>query len=115
MTGPVHLETYSVRFGDIRVDTFVRGADYSQARLSAIVEVISEGTSHPSDIHVKLAKRDDGFVIRKGQFQAGQPISWDFSSGEVDLWWPTGYGKQSLYVLSVEVRDQVSRQSRKCS
>jgi beta-mannosidase len=35
-------------------------------------------------------------------------VSWEFEEGEVELWWPSGHGKQPLYTVKVELHGSVS-------
>ncbi|ELU41403.1 glycoside hydrolase family 2 protein [Rhizoctonia solani AG-1 IA] len=81
---PIKLETYAVRLSDVRV----------QGDLSALV----------------VLKSSAGAVIKKAAdltVKGGQSIAeFELAKGEVDLWYPVGYGKQALYTVEVEVTDK---------
>jgi beta-mannosidase len=59
-----------------------------------------------------VLKSSAGAVVKKAadvKFKDGRGVvQFELAKGEVDLWYPVGYGKQVLYTVEVQVADQVS-------
>ncbi|CAE6482331.1 unnamed protein product, partial [Rhizoctonia solani] len=103
---PIKLETYAVRLSDVRVRQDVK-EDLS-AKLSVDLEVSDKSKGDLSAMVV--LKSSAGAVIKKAAdltVKGGQSVAeFELAKGEVDLWYPVGYGKQALYTVEVEVTDK---------
>jgi beta-mannosidase len=103
---PVHLETYSHRFEDARIDTDLTGEGYTVGTLSADVTI---GPDVPKDGKIKaVLKKKNGTVVKEETVSVGKKIHWEFEKGEVEGWYPVNYGKQPLYTLELTLNDKVS-------
>ncbi|CAE6466616.1 unnamed protein product [Rhizoctonia solani] len=96
---PIHLHTYQARITDVYVRALVSPAP----ELSCAIEVtptlhgnISDVTKFDISLH-----RPDGSIIRTQTFDNGSKIEWKLDDGEVSLWWPVGYGQQTLYLVNI--------------
>ncbi|CAE6426065.1 unnamed protein product [Rhizoctonia solani] len=95
----VHLHTYQVRIADAYVKALVSSAP----ELACAIEITTELHGDVSDVSgfdVSL-RRSDGTVIRTQKFDSGSKIGWKLDDDEVSLWWPVGYGQQTLYYVDL--------------
>jgi beta-mannosidase len=124
---PITLETYAVRLSDVRIRQDVK-EDLS-AELSVDLEV-SENSSmwcllcrfselrtlieirFAGDLSASVVlKSSAGAVVKSAEVKVkdGKAVAeFKLAKGEVDLWYPVGYGKPALYTVDVQVADQVS-------
>jgi beta-mannosidase len=95
---PIALHTYSARLSDVVIrsslDTEGAGTLSVDVELSekissatAKVEVLSS-TIAPAEISIKDGKARAEFTVKKG---------------DIELWFPIGYGSQKLYEIKVDV------------
>ncbi|KAG8751587.1 hypothetical protein FRC11_009244, partial [Ceratobasidium sp. 423] len=106
---PITLETYTVRLSDVRVRQDVK------EDLSANLSVELEVSDKSSDLSASVVlKSPTGAVIKKSPdllFKSGRGTAeFELAKGEVDLWYPVGYGKQALYTVEVQVADKFGKQ-----
>ncbi|CCO26797.1 beta-mannosidase [Rhizoctonia solani AG-1 IB] len=105
----IRLETYAVRLSDVRVRQDVK-EDLS-AKLSVDLEVSDKSSDLSASV---VLKSSTGTVIKKATdlaIQNGQSVvQFEVAKGEVDLWYPVGYGKQPLYTVEVQVADKSGTQ-----
>ncbi|CAE7190017.1 unnamed protein product [Rhizoctonia solani] len=106
---PITLEAYSVRLSDVRVRQDVK-EDLS-AKLSVDLEVSEKSSDLSASV---VLKSSTGTVIKKSPdltVKGGQGVAeFEFAKGELDLWYPVGYGKQALYTVDVQVADKSGKQ-----
>ncbi|KAH6914948.1 beta-mannosidase [Coprinopsis sp. MPI-PUGE-AT-0042] len=101
---PIYLHTYSARIEgvDIRVDV----AETLEVNLSAKV-FASDGFD--GDVGLTLLK-PNGDICKKDtvscQGSSNATYVQAFSAGELDLWYPVGYGAQPLYTVVAELLDE---------
>lgn len=102
---PIYLHTYSARIED--VDIRVDVSESLEVNLAAKV-FTSDGVT--GDVRVTLlgpkgdiCKKD--VVSCEGKNNA--TFVQAFSAGELDLWYPVGYGTQPLYTIVAELLDEV--------
>lgn len=102
---PITLHTYETRISDLYVKSTV-SEDFS-----ITVDVnFTLSDAIPAAASVAL-KSPDGVTIMGSnnvRIKDGQAIvSYKFSPGSVDLWYPVGYGQQPLYTVDVLVSHEV--------
>ncbi|WWD22921.1 hypothetical protein CI109_107416 [Kwoniella shandongensis] len=101
----IHLETYPARIGDVRIDTTLTGSQYNVASLNAAI-VIASSTSNAYKLDVTL-KDAAGHVVKSVSGHSPlDAMKWDFKDGEIDGWYPRGYGEQPLYTLEIQLKDK---------
>lgn len=102
---PIYLHTYQSRITDLRASSSV-GSD-----LDADLDVsISVATDVASLAEVILKSPSGSVVVGQKQIKLGtSPVRarFHFAKGEVDLWYPIGYGKQPIYQVQVNITDEV--------
>ncbi|KAJ1311549.1 hypothetical protein OPQ81_010033 [Rhizoctonia solani] len=106
---PITLETYAVRLSDVRVRQDVK-EDLS-AKLSVDVEVSDKSSDLSASVALKSLA--DAAIIRSTNItiKGGQGVAeFELAKGEVNLWYPVGYGKQALYTVEIQVADQSGHQ-----
>ncbi|KAA1466453.1 beta-mannosidase [Dentipellis sp. KUC8613] len=101
---PVSLELYNARITDFRVSSVLN--EDLEVSLDVTLSVSSENASLASVI----LKAPSGVTVVG---QKDIPVSdgtaraqFHLKKGEVDLWYPVGYGKQPIYEVQAEVQDQ---------
>jgi len=102
---PISLHTYNVRITDLDVRSKVSEA----LDVKVTVDLtLSEKTSGLASI---VLRAPQGHVIHMEsdlQIDSGSVrAEFHFSPGELELWYPVGYGKQPLYAVEVTVSDSV--------
>ncbi|KAG8894478.1 hypothetical protein FRC01_012935, partial [Tulasnella sp. 417] len=100
---PVYLETYNVRIDDLRISTKV---DESLAAVIDVTIALSSEVSAKASVALKDASgkalKTADIDISKGKGST----SFEAKAGELELWWPVGYGKQVLHTVDVQVADE---------
>ncbi|TFK28781.1 beta-mannosidase [Coprinopsis marcescibilis] len=100
---PISLQTYSTRIEEIDVRTEV-SEDFAVQFTARI------GVSHSVDGSLRVELRNPAGEIQRSDpvpfsgYNVGQH-SISFAPGEVDLWYPVGYGSQPLYTVQVTLLD----------
>lgn len=104
---PITLEAYTTRIAEVDVRADVSGN--LDAKLSAAITLTSSFTG-VIDVQVKSPAGDVVVSERLNVNDSkGANFEKSFAGGEVELWYPVGYGKQPLYSLNLSLLDQVSQ------
>ena len=102
---PISLHAYDMRIVD--VDIRCRVSETLDAEAIVNVELSENITGLISitfnDANGTLVRRHDGTTVKSGR----SSVLFNFSAGEVDLWYPVHYGKQPLYTAEVQIKDVV--------
>ncbi|CED84166.1 glycoside hydrolase family 2 protein [Phaffia rhodozyma] len=95
---PIFLESYGERIEDVRVDSHVgEGLDVS-------VDITVKTEGNKPELLIILLRNDQGKIVKSEQVPVGtDKISWKFRKGEIELWYPVGYGKQTRYTVEVNL------------
>lgn len=101
---PVYLHAYTARLENLRINTTV---DESLAvRIDTTISLSSPISAKASvvlkDASGKALQTAD-ISISKGKGST----TFEAKSGELELWWPAGYGKPILHTVEVQVADEV--------
>jgi beta-mannosidase len=103
---PISLHTYQNRISDLYVKSTV------SEDLAVNVDVhLTLFEKHPAVASITLKSSDPPYLVVKSdniKVADGQAvINLKLSKGDVDLWYPVGYGKQPLYTVEIEVAHEV--------
>ncbi|KAI0315972.1 glycoside hydrolase family 2 protein [Amylostereum chailletii] len=101
---PVFLHTYATRLTDLRISSAVSEA--FQVDLD-----VSFAISSASPVLAQVVLKDASGAVVLGQnkisVEGGSGTAqFHFQKGEVELWYPIGYGKQPLYTVEVTIADE---------
>ncbi|EAU84749.2 beta-mannosidase [Coprinopsis cinerea okayama7 len=100
---PIYLQTYSSRIEEIDVRTVV--SEDLAVQFSATVG-ISDPASFAGSVQLELRK-PNGEVQHSQSLQiseSGRTVhTSSFAPGELELWYPVGYGAQPLYTVEVKI------------
>lgn len=108
---PVYLHTYASRITDLRVTSEVlkTNAINITVDLAATLPTVSSSSGkrlradvsllHP-DGSLKLDSKSAPFAESEG---GKVKLSWSANPGDLELWWPVGYGEQPLYTVQVKL------------
>lgn len=102
---PISLETYQARISD--VDIRARVSEDLSASLDVSFTLSRDDHSIAS---VNVRGPDGSLVTGQSSIQIQQSEAkarFKFSAGTYELWYPVGYGKQPLYTVEIEVKDEV--------
>lgn len=105
---PITLETYQTRITDLDVRSEV--SETLDVKLSATF-TFSEKT--PGFASFVLKSPDGEVEASSNKIPVGTghaKVSFEWDAGQLQLWYPVGYGAQPLYTVEVELTDIVSRQ-----
>lgn len=104
---PIHLDTYTYRFEDVRIDTDLLGPEYKSGTLKADIQLNT--TKLPGGASIKAVLFGlDGAIIKEEALMSGDKLNWTFDKGEIDGWYPINYGSQPLYNFHLTLIDDVS-------
>lgn len=101
---PITLETYTARISDLRVSPIV-DRDLTTT-ITTTFEV--EGAPASGATAQFVLKSPSGKVVKteEAKVQGGKgKLSWKFAKGDLELWYPVGYGKQPIYTVEVQLAD----------
>lgn len=105
---PIYLHTYTHRITDFRITATVS----SDKAVHVAVDVETSSPLVPSgigELEVSLLHPDNvnNLGSRTVGLQDGRShASWNTQPGELDLWWPVGYGEQNLHTVEIKLRDE---------
>lgn len=106
---PIRLESYGCRIDDLRVTVSV--SESLDASIKVNLSLLPSSTSivGSAEVNLNSANGDiifpqNGTIDEEGKCE----VRFDCKKGDLDLWWPVGYGKQALYTIEVIVKDPVS-------
>ncbi|ORY26762.1 glycoside hydrolase superfamily [Naematelia encephala] len=110
-TGPwrsIHLETYTYRLNNIRIDTDLFGPDFTSASVKAALDIFPQAQPSATEgYRVHWVLRSTGaMIVREALLQIDETLQWQFNENEFEIWWPIGYGKQALYTLEIALLDE---------
>lgn len=100
---PVRLEIYSVRVAELRTDVNIsEDQKLASVEVNAEIEGLDRQDVH---IHAKFTIRLGDKVIssKHAEVQPDGKVSAQLAVANPELWMPNGYGKQTLYTVSVTV------------
>lgn len=102
---PILLQTYKNRITDLNVRSQVSEA--LDVKLSASFTLSEKAPGHASFV----LKKPDGSVeasSNKISVDLGRAqVDFEWKAGQLQLWYPVGYGAQPLYTVEVELTDLV--------
>lgn len=105
---PITLMTYTTRIAEVDVRTDV--SDNLDALTLAAEVTLSSSFTGVIEVQVKSptgeAVASDRLTVSNSKIAKYEK---SFGRGDVDLWFPVGYGKQSLYSLHLTLLDEVSK------
>lgn len=102
---PIKLHTYDVYLADVDIRILV--SESLDAKVSVDM-LLSEKISGSASIILKDPQGDD-VTEKKIEIEFGNGrAEFEFSSGELQLWYPVRYGSQPLYSVAIVVSDAVS-------
>ena len=106
---PVYLEAYASRIDDLRISSIV---DESLAAKIDITLALSSDVSAKATV---VFKDPVGKVVKNTDIKVSNgkgSTKLEVAAGEMELWWPVNYGKQTLHTVEVQVADEVSLNTR---
>jgi len=102
---PISLELYTTRIADLDIRN-----DVSESlAVTVSTQIVANDTgAYNAKLSLKgpagsLVALSENITLKEGK--AG--VVHQFAPGDVDLWYPVGYGKQPLYTVEVELSDSV--------
>ncbi|KDQ51573.1 glycoside hydrolase family 2 protein [Jaapia argillacea MUCL 33604] len=110
---PIKLVTYSTRISSIYTRAHVSPSSPTSSSSLKVNLSLSGDISKAHTLRLVLRGESGGQDLKpirsedvrltKGSIvgELRDVVSWEFKNGEVDLWWPVGYGGQTLYVLEI--------------
>lgn len=113
---PIAIDSYTSRISDLQCAIQVNEDLSAQATINFFVEGQKDGISAIYRIFEASSRRKEltsgNVTLSSGRGSA----SFRCKSGEVKLWYPVGYGSQSLYEIEVVITEskQVSKERRFC-
>ena len=102
---PIYIHSYSSRLEDVRIISNV-GSDLAVTFTIDISVIQSALASHlTARVSILDSLHSIPFTERSLLLDTKgiASVSFSYSPEELELWWPVGYGKQSLYTITVEL------------
>jgi beta-mannosidase len=104
---PITLEFYQIRITDLDMRSEV--SESLDVRLSATF-TFSEKT--PGYVSFLLKRPNGSLEVSANKIHINgarrAKVDFEWKAGQLDLWYPVGYGAQPLYIVEIELTDQVS-------
>ncbi|KAL4907708.1 hypothetical protein BDW74DRAFT_148005 [Aspergillus multicolor] len=98
----VRLEVYSARLSDLWTEVDLDN-DHSKARINATAEVETSDTNNSYTATFTLGLQGREIATETVSFESNVAKT-TFAVQDPSLWWPNGYGDQTLYEISVSLR-----------
>lgn len=99
---PVILRRYTARIGNVWTHASVTDTNNAATRLKVDVDVLGVAAL-PTFIKVALRDAKGTKVELEELSSNSRSVDWRFVPGQVQLWWPVGYGDQVLYRVVIEL------------
>lgn len=77
-----------------------------EVKISGVTSAIKTVQAVLRDSQGRILKQEDDLQIALTEKEK-EIVHWQFRKDEVKLWWPTGYGKQTLYEVEVILLGEV--------
>jgi beta-mannosidase len=104
---PIALEVYENRIVELDIRTQI--SEVLDVKLTATFTFSKTDSNYASFV----LRKPDGSVeasANKIHVSGGHAsVDFEWRAGELQLWYPVGYGSQPMYTVEVELADQVSR------
>lgn len=113
---PITLTSYTQRIKDLHPRALVTFDNFGSALASLKIDASLDGHADFSGLSLSYTLKDtnDNVLVQEDHrnLQLGESltdiIEWtDLGSKGVELWWPVGNGKQTMYTLTVNLLNQV--------
>ena len=100
---PITLQTYTARISDFHVKSIVSESLDTKFEVSLTA---SGALSSPLKANLTI-KKPDGSVLSTHELSLDTEgkgnLTLEYKKGELELWWPIGYGAQPLYTFHVSL------------
>ncbi|ORY22177.1 glycoside hydrolase superfamily [Naematelia encephala] len=107
---PVTLEHYTYRLDEVCINANVIEPGFTISTLSAMASIDPKCPSTKAGHCMQYTlKTRDGHIVKQAKKKVNQGVDWQFQPDEVGLWYPRGYGEQSLYILETALTDENDR------
>ena len=107
---PIYLHTYTNRITNLRIRTIVSSDRAVDVDVDVDVDVSYPlASSGKAELEASLLHPDNMDYVgsRTAKVQDGRAhVSWGTEPGELDLWWPVGYGQQTRHTVEIKLRDE---------
>lgn len=99
---PIILRRYTARIGNVWTHASVTDTNSTATRLKVDVDILGVAAL---PTFIKVALRDaKGTKVELDELSSkSRSVDWRFAPGQVQLWWPVGYGDQVLYRVVIEL------------
>lgn len=101
---PITIHAYTARISDFHVKSIV--SESLDAKFD--ISITASGTLPSTPLKAKLAiKKPDGSSLATHDIaldtEGKGSLALDYKKGDLELWWPVGYGAQPLYTFDVSL------------
>lgn len=102
---PVQLHSYATHINDLRVSSNVNSDLAVDLDISVSLDAPFSGTADIVllDSSSNVVVKENDLKLENGNAKA----HFHLKKGDVELWYPVGYGKQPIYSVRVEVKNTV--------
>ena len=99
---PIVLETYSTRISDVDIRVKIDDNYYADIDVN-----LTLSTEDPVVASVVIKEVASGFYSESSKVRGKATVKFGMTRDTYELWWPTGYGAQPLYVVEMTITDEV--------
>lgn len=103
---PVYLEFYKNRISDLHIRSDVESKSFD---VKMTVDM-SFSNDTPGQASITFKAPDGTIVASDSNIRTNEGktrVAFSFKGGEVQLWYPVGYGKQPIYTVEADLTDEV--------
>lgn len=108
---PIFIKSYSVCIEDLAVTPQVSSKLQTSLdaciTLAGVASIVRSFTASISDSEGKIIRKTTRELTDSELALGEASLDWEFSDGEIELWWPAKYGKQTLYTFEAMALDKV--------
>ena len=104
---PIRFHAYDIRIAEVWANAIV--SEKLEPRLDLSFELAGDGFAGTVQVFVRRPGKVSVKEMKDVKVAGGRgSTSYTFGDGEVELWYPVGYGKHPLYEIEVAAFDDVS-------